>query len=97
MLAASAALHAQTAPDQSLEIPVLIRPPLVQISGNTEICEGSETVLKAEGDFESFKWNTGEDTRYLKVRKAGIYEVTVTTKAGCTYTSSVNVRSKPCL
>ena len=66
------------------------------ISGMTEICKGGETMLKVEGDFESFQWNTGSDQRYIRVREEGKYEVTVKTKAGCTFVSSVNVRLKPC-
>jgi hypothetical protein len=82
---------------QTVEVTVAPSPKLpVSISGNTEICKGSETTLKVEGDFESFEWNDGTKDRYLKVREEGVYEVTVKTKAGCTYTSSVNVRLRPC-
>jgi hypothetical protein len=66
------------------------------ISGLTEICKGGETILKVEGDFESFQWNTGSEARYIRVHEEGKYEVTVKTKAGCTFVSSVNVRIKPC-
>ncbi|MBV6441225.1 MAG: hypothetical protein EPGJADBJ_02906 [Saprospiraceae bacterium] len=68
----------------------------VEISGATEICEGSETALKVEGEFESYSWSTGEMGRTIRVNKAGIYEVTVKTKGGCTFTTSVNVRTRPC-
>jgi hypothetical protein len=69
----------------------------VSISGNTEICKGGETTLKVEGDFESFEWNDGSKDRYLRVNNEGTYEVTVKTKGGCTYTSSINVRHRPCM
>ena len=68
----------------------------VEISGATEICEGSETALKVDGEFESYSWSTGEMGRTIKVSKAGVYEVTVKTKGGCSFTTSVNVRVKPC-
>lgn len=68
----------------------------VEISGATEICEGSETALKVEGEYESYTWSTGEMGRTIKVNKAGLYEVTVKTKGGCTFTTSVNVRTRPC-
>lgn len=68
----------------------------VEISGATEICEGSETALKVEGEYESYTWNTGEMGRTIRVNKAGVYEVTVKTKGGCSLTTSVNVRVKPC-
>ncbi|MFN0215108.1 MAG: hypothetical protein ACKVT2_12705 [Saprospiraceae bacterium] len=68
----------------------------VNISGPTTICEGGETILKAEGDYEHFEWNTGVQDRFLRVRKEGTYEVTVTTKGGCRLTTSVTVRMIPC-
>jgi len=68
----------------------------VNISGPTTICKGSEAILKAEGNYESFEWNTGVQDRFLRVREEGTYEVTVTTKGGCRLTTSVTVRVLPC-
>ena len=68
----------------------------VEISGPTEICEGSETALKVDGEYESYNWSTGEVGRTIKVSKPGVYEVTVKTKGGCSLTTSVNVRIRPC-
>lgn len=68
----------------------------VHISGPTTICKGGETILKAEGDYESFEWNTGAKDRFIRVQEEGNYEVTVTTKGGCRYTTSVNVQVIPC-
>ncbi|MDO8367728.1 MAG: hypothetical protein Q7T20_13085 [Saprospiraceae bacterium] len=68
----------------------------VNISGPTTVCKGGETILKAEGDYESFEWNTGVQDRFLRVREEGTYEVTVTTKGGCRLTTSVIVRMIPC-
>jgi hypothetical protein len=72
------------------------RSPGVNISGPTTICKGGEAILKAEGDYESFEWNTGVQDRYLRVREEGTYEVTVVTKGGCRLTTSVTVRVIPC-
>ncbi len=69
----------------------------VVITGNLEFCKGGETVLKAEGDFESFEWKDGSTGRYLRVKEEGVYEVSAKTKGGCTYVGSVNVRSKVCI
>lgn len=69
----------------------------VVITGILEFCKGGETVLKAEGNFESFEWKDGSTGRYLRVKEEGIYEVSAKTKGGCTYVGSVNVRTKPCL
>jgi hypothetical protein len=71
--------------------------PGVNISGPTTICKGGETILKAEGDYESFEWNNGIQDRFLRVREEGTYELTVTTKGGCKLTTSVTVRMIPCI
>jgi hypothetical protein len=69
----------------------------VNISGVTLICKGGETLLKVEGEYESFEWNTGSTERMIRVNQAGQYEVKVRTKGGCMFTSSVNVEERPCL
>lgn len=69
----------------------------LSISGNTELCPGTETILKAEGNFVSFIWDKGNvKGRYLKVKEPGVYEVTAKTKGGCTFTTKVTVRFRPC-
>lgn len=79
------------------ETQVVVRPPAaLTILGATEICEGSETALKAEGEFESFSWSTGEIGRTIHVQKPGTYEVSARTKGGCLYTATITVRVKPC-
>lgn len=78
------------------DAPVVVRPAALTILGATEICEGSETALKAEGEFESFTWSTGEIGRTIHVQKPGTYEVSAKTKGGCMYTASITVRVKPC-
>ncbi|MFN0176947.1 MAG: hypothetical protein ACKVU0_20060 [Saprospiraceae bacterium] len=98
-------LQAQTeetpapAPEQTQPKPKGITvsgPAGVNISGPTTICKGGETILKAEGDYEHFEWNTGVQDRFLRVREEGTYEVTVTTKGGCKLTTSITVRVIPC-
>lgn len=99
----SFALNAQTeAPAPSPEPApapkgiTIAKSPGVNISGPITICKGGETILKAEGDYESFEWNTGVQDRFLRVREEGTYEVTVVTKGGCRFTTSVTVRMIPC-
>jgi hypothetical protein len=75
---------------------VVVRGRGVNILGSLELCKGGETVLKVDGEYESYQWNTGHTGRYLNVRKEGQYEVTVKTKSGCTFTASVTVRERPC-
>lgn len=96
LLATAASVSAQITSDPGETQVTIHRPSSLEILGATEICEGSETALKVEGDFESFSWSNGEIGRTIKVQKPGVYEVTVKTKGGCTLTASVNVTTKPC-
>jgi hypothetical protein len=90
-------IQAQDTPPQPGTPIIIEKASPLSISGITEICKGSETILKAEGDFESFTWDKGGVTgRYLKVKEEGVYEVSAKTKGGCTFTTSVNVRVRPC-
>jgi hypothetical protein len=99
-LANSLLLRAQKETPTRVEPPstqiTIQRPAGVNISGPTTVCKGGETILKAEGDYESFEWNTGVKDRFLRVREEGTYEVTVTTKGGCRLSTSVTVRMIPC-
>jgi hypothetical protein len=92
VIANCCALSAQV----TTEVTVKPAPVNLHISGPTLICKGTETILKAEGEYESFLWNTGSTDRFLHVREAGVYEVTAKTKGGCTYTTSIRVEVKPC-
>ncbi len=100
----SFALHAQSETPAAEPEPIQEKgkgftvsgPAGANISGLTTICKGGESILKAEGDYESFEWNTGVQDRFLRVREEGTYEVTATTKGGCKYTTSITVRVIPC-
>lgn len=51
-------------------------------------CPGGEVLLEAQGGFASYEWRpTGETTRSIRARTAGIYTVTVTDAFGCRGTS----------
>jgi hypothetical protein len=71
--------------------------PGLVISGLSTICKGGESILKVEGEYDSFLWNNGTTDRFLTIKEAGVYEVTVKTKGGCTITGSVNVEVVSCL
>lgn len=87
---------APSAPPASATVTVTVPFRGAVISGVTLICKGSETMLKVEGDYESFEWNTGSTERIIRVKEEGVYEVKVKTKGGCSFTSSVNVQVRPC-
>lgn len=64
--------------------------PVVELPGDSLICNGEEIILTTDGDFESFLWNTG-DTEALIVAGEGFYELTVTNEAGCEGTANIAV------
>jgi len=49
---------------------------------NKVICEGSFVILTATAGFDSYKWNTGDTTRDIKISLPGKYFVSVTNKQG---------------
>ncbi len=56
--------------------------PKITASGDTTLCEGKSVVLDA-GNFQSYKWSSGETTPTITVTKAGSYTVEITDAGGC--------------
>lgn len=72
-------------------ITVSVNPlPNVSISGNTTICQGSNTTLTANGA-DSYSWSTGENTASINVSAFGIYTVIGTSATGCSNTATATV------
>ncbi len=66
--------------------------PTPSISGNLTICQGNSTILDAGGGYAGYSWTpNGETTQTINVTTAGTYTVSVTTAAGCSGTTSVDV------
>ena len=68
--------------------------PNITISGNTAFCEGSSTVLTAQGG-NSYTWSNGAQTAYITVTSSGNYTVTGVGSNGCSNTASVSVSATP--
>ena len=64
--------------------------PVINISGDTEICQGSSTTLTANGA-ETYLWNNGTTDATLTTSNAGTYTVIGTDEHGCYSTESVDV------
>lgn len=64
----------------------------VQLAKDSVMCAGTSFELAAEGEFESYSWNTGETTSSIVVpAKVASYEVTATDAFGCESTASFAV------
>ena len=64
--------------------------PVINITGNTEICQGSTATLTANGA-ETYLWNNGTTDATLTTSNAGTYTVIGTDEHGCYSTESVVV------
>lgn len=92
------AYNAQCAGQVQGQALVITNPaPQPDLGPDITTCEGREVVLDAGGGYASYLWNTGDNTRYLTVNKAGEYSVMVTNVHGCmgSDTIQVNFVNKP--
>lgn len=64
---------------------------VLQIAGETNVCQGESTVLDAGAGFASYLWNTGETTQTIEVNEAGTYSVEVEDENGCIGSGSITV------
>lgn len=73
---------------------VNVYPASVQISGNTTICNNTNTTLTAtSANGNIFSWSNGQNGTSITVTQAGSYSVTVTTLNSCTASATVTVSS----
>jgi len=77
------------------DISVILKPDIaVAITGSRTFCLGGYTILDA-GDYQSYSWSNGSQSKKIQVNVAGIYTVTVTSSQGCTGTGTINVTQGP--
>ncbi len=62
--------------------------PLIQLEGNTSICEGEMFEIDPGTGFETYVWSNGTTEEILVTNLPGNYSVTVTNENGCTNTES---------
>jgi hypothetical protein len=79
----------------SRDITITVNPlPTAYISGNPQICTGSNTTLTATGG-NTYHWSTNVSTASITVNNADTYGVTVTSLYGCQSTASVTTTINP--
>ena len=71
--------------------------PIVSISGNAVICNGSSANLDAGSGFVTYLWSTGASTQLILTSFAGTYTVTVIDVNGCSAsgTKDLSVSNPP--
>ena len=63
----------------------------VRITGASAVCTGDSTELDAGAGHASYLWSTGDTTRVLRVRSAGMYRVLAMSPSGCSGADSMLV------
>src|SRR5207253_2700359 len=61
-------------------------PPVVNITGPTQVCPSNGFTLDAGGGFSSYAWSTGATSQTISTTQSAssqVYTVTVTNAAGC--------------
>jgi hypothetical protein len=83
-------------------ISVLVKPapiPTIERVGETWICTGDSLLLRAiSPDAKSYLWSTGQTTREIYVKSAGVYSLKVFDSIGCsgvTAPETITVRQRP--
>ena len=66
-----------------------------QITGDTAICNGETTLLRAEPGYQSYRWSTGQTSADITVNAPGTYTVTVTNSNNCESEASFTVTRSP--
>jgi len=76
----------------SMSIELIDNPNLTaSIDGDTELCPGETSELKATGGFVGYRWSDGSRDSVLEVSASGTYSVIVTDENGCTLEVSETV------
>jgi gliding motility-associated-like protein len=65
--------------------------PVVMITGDSLICNGSPAVMDAGQGFANYIWSSGDSMQVDTIHIPGHYFVTVTDSSGCRGTDSINV------
>ncbi len=66
-------------------------PPLVQITGALQFCQGQSTTLTATPGFDAYAWSGGQTASVVQIGQGGIYNLTATDGFGCTATTAATV------
>ncbi|HKL04135.1 MAG TPA: gliding motility-associated C-terminal domain-containing protein [Cryomorphaceae bacterium] len=75
-------------------IEVIYYEPPIDLGPNDTICEGTSTVLEADGNY-LFEWQDGSENSTLEVSEPGIYWVQVVDFQGCAFRDSIEISVSP--
>ncbi|MGG7034550.1 MAG: T9SS type B sorting domain-containing protein [Flavobacterium sp.] len=60
----------------------VIPSPVINLQNTYSLCEDDHIIIKADTDFDSYLWSTGEESPSKKIDKIGNYSLTVTKNHG---------------
>lgn len=59
-----------------------------------DICAGDSIKVEMEGDFSAYKWNTGDTTPAIYIKKEGPYNLNITHNDGCVSSETLYLKIK---
>ncbi len=62
--------------------------PVIVPLGSETFCVGDSVTLDAGGGYQAYLWSSGQRTRMITIKTAGVYTVTVTDTLGCGATAA---------
>ena len=68
--------------------------PVPTINGD-DFCEGTSTILSTSQTYDTYLWNTTENTQQISINAGGSYSVTVTDTHGCEGSTSKSIATIP--
>ncbi|MFN7325038.1 MAG: hypothetical protein ACK5SQ_00495 [Chitinophagales bacterium] len=74
---------------------IIPSPPSINISGVSQLCLGSSTVLTASSGLIDYVWSTSQTGQSITINSAGNYSVTASDSYGCTTSSNISLTAVP--
>lgn len=81
----------------SMRIPAVHPLPSNFLKRTDSLCSYENITLSPSNSFEQYLWSTGATTAQLTVERAGMYQLTVADRNGCTGSDSIIVVEKTCI
>ncbi|KAA5537457.1 T9SS type A sorting domain-containing protein [Taibaiella lutea] len=69
----------------------IVNNPVIDLSDDTLVCNGTTLTLDAGNDGIEYYWNTGQISQTIEVNSGGTYNVFVTNAGGCTAADTIQV------
>lgn len=69
--------------------------PVIDLGDTLGLCKGDSILLSVRDNADSYLWSTGDDTKSIWAKEAGMYWVKVVQTLGCTLLDTVDILTTP--